>query len=186
MQTRWEKWSAIGSLIGASIALLSVGVSYSQLRSSIHSNEQQISSNEQQIRSLSSQMKQAGDSVSMQAVTGYLNSPELIDAKKMINARTQNGTDYSAVPQDPELYNAVQAVLNYLQTVSTGIKNGVYNDTIMCNSLKLVVQKQVEVHIKGQRPTGVVKSNPGPFSATEFSNLNEVYERWNKSQSCPS
>jgi hypothetical protein len=76
------------------------------------------------------------------------------------------------------------SVLNYLETVATGVNNRIYSDRLVCLSLKRVLMKQVEVHIRGQRPTGVLKSNPGPFAQTEFPGIVAVYDRWSKPESC--
>lgn len=172
MATRWEKAGTIAALVGVPISLAATALSYWQLESSLTSVKQQ--------------MRQEKASASMQVAASYLNSAELINAKSIINNGTDNGSDYSMVPQSTELYNAVQAVLNHLETTMTGVEVGVYSDGIVCQSLKAVVVKQVEVHLKGQRPTGVSKSNPQPFSASDFPNLSAIYERWSKQPQCPS
>ena len=175
---KWEKWGAIGSIAAAVLAIVAVIVTYLQLDAS-------VSSNFEEIRVLKAQIAQSKASVTMQAVSMYLHSPQLDEKKRIINAGTKNGSDYSAVSDDKELYNAVQGVLNYLETIATGIESDVYDDRIVCQSLKLVVQKQVEVHIHGQHRIGVDVPNPRPFSESEFGNLVKAYKRWNQAGGCP-
>lgn len=154
----------IAALVGVPIALIAILISYLDLRDSIAAVE--------------AQMDQERAAISMQAASSYLNSPELQAAKKLINSRTANGTDYSGISKDDELYNSIVVVLNHLETTATGIDVGVYDDAVICRSLKQVIAKLVEVHIEGQRPTGVTKPNSEPFAASEFPNLVAAYSRW--------
>lgn len=166
----WEK-------IGVVLALPGLIISYLQLDSEIEANEREISV-------LQQQLNQTKKVITAQAIDGYLSKPQLISAKEIINSRTRNGRDYSSIGSDPELENAVLAILNYLQTLATGVTTATYDDIILCKSLKRVVQKQVEVHILGQRPVGVDKANTQPFSKTEFGNLVAMNERWSQIQEC--
>ena len=167
----WEK-------IGVVVTFIGVVISYQQLNSS-------ISSNEKEITVLQQQLHQAKQTITAQAVDGYLSKPQLINAKKIINTKTNNGRDYSS-SSNPELESAILSVLNYLETLATGVTTGIYDDSILCKNLKRVVRKQVEVHILGQRPTGVEKTNSQPFSATEFTNLVGMNDRWSKTEGCGS
>ena len=173
----WEKVGAVGSAVGAVAAIVALAIGYFQLQAAVGANQLQISS-------LEAQLASSKTFATEQAIDGYLSKPQLIAAKDIINSMTKNGQDYSNVPEDGELNNAVIAVLNYLQTMATGIRNSSYDDLVMCRSLKRVVEKQVEVHIFGQRPTGVSITNPQPFSRSEFKPLVEMYQRWGALENC--
>ena len=168
----WEKIGVVATAIGVVVAWL-------QLSSSIDGNAQQIIL-------LKTQLSQDKNFLSTQAAEGWSSKPQLIGAKKIINSNTRHGRDYSSVASSPELNGAVVQVLNYLETLATGIKTSTYNDSILCNHLKMVVQKNVEVHILGQRPTGVDITNPAPFASSEYKNLLDMYKRWSNFKPCPS
>ena len=171
MTTRWEKAGIIIAVIGIPISLTANWISHSQLQSSINNFK-------------STQVQQKKNAANS-AVTTYLNSSTLAQAKFLINERTKNGTDYSKVPEDYELYNAVLAILNNLNATMTNVKHGLYSEEIICDHFRDVVNKQVEVHIKGQRSYGVTVTNPEPFSDSDFPDLIATYNAWNK-QGCGS
>jgi hypothetical protein len=116
----------------------------------------------------------------------YLTSDVLSRAKEAINKATKNGTDYSGISTNAEAEAGVRLILNYLETVASGINNRAYDESIVCHHLRRVVEKQVQVHIKGQTLTGVVKANPEPMAESEYRWLVHYYERWKSSTVCPS
>jgi hypothetical protein len=81
-----DKAGTIAALAGVPISLAATGIAFLQLSSSINSVKVEID--------------HSRDLASMTVVETYLSSPELIEAKKIINEKTSNGTDYSTVPTD--------------------------------------------------------------------------------------
>lgn len=112
----------------------------------------------------------------------YVTDPSLQEAKRTINSKTSNGTDYSKAGDDAGLRQAILQILNYLETVASGLehpKDGpAYLDEIVYNDLRDVIFKNVQVHILGQTPIGVTKGNPKTFPESEFRDLMKVYRRW--------
>ena len=120
----------------------------------------------------------------MDVALQYLISDVMANAKKTINDNTSNGTDYSKTNTNSDLKKSVLLILNFLETVSYGIENGVYDEKLICSHLRLVVEKQYTVHIEGKTMEGVKKANPSPFSKSTFKSLERIYERWKDGEVC--
>lgn len=134
--------------------------------------------------SLSLQIEEVKDARSIEVALQYLTSEVLAGAKTTINERTANGSDYSSMKTDKELRRAVELVLNYLETISMGVRNNIYNEKTVCSHLRRVVEKQVVVHIRGQSPDGVSHRNERPYSENDFKSLVHVYGRWKDGGIC--
>lgn len=165
-----EKAEKIAIIIGIPLGLISLLIAYLQLSSSIEGVRQQISDSK--------------STRSMEAAFQYLTSDVIANAKKTINSNTNNGTDYSKANSDPDLKKSVLLILNFLDTISSGIENGIYDEKLVCSHLRRVVEKQVTVHIKGQVMDGIIKPNPSPYPETEFKSLVKIYDRWKNGEIC--
>lgn len=158
-----EKIEKFSALVGVPISIAAVFVAYLQLESA---------------------KIDARDSRTIQVVMDYLTSDVISKAKETINANTKEGSDYSQTPTNTKLQSSVRLILNYLETVSTGINNGVYDEKIACAHLRKVVEKQVTVHIKGQIVDGVTTANTKPFNENDYKSLVGVYNKWRDNSVC--
>ena len=165
-----EKAEKLAIIIGIPLGLISLLIAYLQLSYSIEGVRQQINDSK--------------STRSMEIVFQYLTSDVIASAKNIINSNTNNGTDYSKANSNPELKRSILLILNFLNTISSGIENGVYDEKLVCSHLRRVVEKQVTVHIKGQVIDGVTKSNPSPYPETEFTSLVTIYDHWKNGKVC--
>lgn len=167
---RLEIAEKIAVIVGIPLGLISLLLAYLHLNSSIESVRQQINDSK--------------STRSMEVAFQYLTSDVMANAKKTINDNTNGGTDYSRMNSNADLRKSVLLILNFLDTVSSGIMNDVYDEKLVCSHLRLVVEKQVTVHIKGQTIDDVTKPNPSPYPETYFKSLVKIYDQWKNGEVC--
>lgn len=138
-----------------------------------------------QLRQIAINMRVQGERekkwATIKACERYDSDPAINHYVRAIWAKSQEGTDYTK--HDENLHDVI-GFLNYLDSLSIGIYQGVYNEQIVSDHMRSTIYKAVKVFIKGE--SGEVdgrswKTNKPLLKPDGFPCLIRLYESWFKS-----
>jgi len=111
----------------------------------------------------------------VEACDAYVTDPVIYQASKNLWVASQNGTDYS----DKDAIDAhdVATLLNYLESLATGVEQGVYVEEIVRDHFEGIMTKAVLVFIQGKSSENWRASDPY-FPEEAVPGLMTLYMRW--------
>ena len=132
-----------------------------------------------QLGGLKKQIKQAAEQDSrrntLEACQRFEKDPIIKDARKMLWAVTNNGTDYTILT-DEHKFNAL-TLLNYFQGLAIGIEQNVYIEQMVKDFLQEHLEKEVKALIKGESGKGW-NATKNLCNAVDFDALCKLYDKW--------
>jgi hypothetical protein len=167
-EPQWDIWwsatTAIATLLAALISVIALIFAGAQVRILNRTNQFQHD-REVKWRSLD-------------VVNTYVIDPVLAHAKKELYIGTKGLSDYSIVTAGSELRFHVRTVLNFLESFSTGIEQGLYNEVLLRDYFKNLLIRATRVYILGSFPDNPTLCVAAKFDKENFPSLIRIYNRW--------